>query len=53
MTDFILFLVSAFGDIINFLDNFYILEGLSLLRIFIIIFLFSTALKFLLPKKDR
>lgn len=50
MLDIFNFIVLQFGNFINFLDSFYLIENLSLLRILIIIFLFYVSLNFLIRK---
>ena len=46
MVEFLNFLFAQFGNIITFLDNFEIIQGLSVLKIFVIVSLFYLALKF-------
>ena len=48
--EIIRFILSLFSQFIEFLDNFYIIESLSFLRLFIIIVIFSIAIKFLVKR---
>ena len=49
--DFLRFLFTQFANLISFLDSFELIEGLSILRILIIVFIFNVALDFLLSNK--
>lgn len=46
-------LTNLLGSIFNFLNDFKLIGDLSLFTIFVIIFLFSIALKFLIDKNDK
>lgn len=50
MLDFLNFIYSQISNLISFLDSFYLIEDLSLLRIFIIIILIRIAYMFLHKK---
>lgn len=50
MLDIFNFLVSQFYNVIMILDEIVFFDNLSLLKILIIVFIFSFAWKFLLPK---
>lgn len=53
MTDIFNLLVGLFSDIINFLNNFYIIGNLSILKLIFIIAIFSIAIKFLFNHKGE
>ena len=44
------FIFSLFSQFINFLDNFYVFENISFLRLFIILAIFIIAIKFLVKR---
>lgn len=53
MEDIFNMFVNLFGEFINFLDSFKIIGTISILRLLIIVFLFSVAIKFLFNNNDR
>ncbi len=53
MLDIFSLLGNLLGSIFTFLNDFKVIGDLSLFTIFVILFLFSVALKFLFNKNDK
>lgn len=53
MLDFILFIVDQFFNFFSTLDNMIIIGNLSLLKLFIILILFTTLISFFVSRRDK